>query len=173
MIFIQISQVVIAPTPGQVTGFVSGYTFGAFWGSLYTIIGTMIGSFIVFVIARKFGRALVEKFVKPKTLSKIDTIVNDGGMFALFILWLLPVVPDDAICFGAGLTKIRIKALMFIATLGRLPGVVVLNMVGAGIATHNADISLIILVVIAVVSLLIFRYKKQLEALAIKLTKKV
>ncbi|HEY4496824.1 MAG TPA: TVP38/TMEM64 family protein [Candidatus Paceibacterota bacterium] len=172
MISIQILQVVIAPIPGQIIGVLSGYTFGVFWGSIYTIIGTLIGSYFLFLAARKFGRPLVEKIVKPRTLSKIDSATNDGGIFALFILWLLPFIPDDIMCLGAGLTTIRIKTLMIMAFLGRLPGLIILNMAGAGFAEQNANISFIILILIAVASFLIFKYKNQLEKLSTKLIDK-
>ena len=68
---IVILQVLFAPIPGQVAGIAGGYIFGVYLGILYSMIGLIIGSFIVFYLARKFGRTFVEKI-------KFRTSRNNG-----------------------------------------------------------------------------------------------
>lgn len=164
LILMQILQVLFAPVPGQVAGFVSGYIYGTFLGTVYTMIGTTIGSFIAIVLTRKYGRPFVEKVVEKHTLKKFDKIAQDKGIFALFLIWLLPALPDDAICYISGLTNIRIKTLMIIVFLGRLPGFIVLNMVGNGIAIANATTSFIIFGALMAISFIIFKIRHRLEA---------
>jgi len=170
-ILLQILQVIAAPIPGQASGFVGGYVFG-YWGILYTMIGLIIGSYVVFVLSRKFGRPLVESFVNQKTLNKFDYLAKEKGVFTFFLIYLLPALPDDIISFIAGLTKIRIRTLILIAFLGRFPGMVVLTLVGNGVATANSVTSLIIFVVLMVVSLIIYLKKDKIERLMIKIIKK-
>ena len=55
----------------------------------------------------------------------------------LFLLYLLPATPDDAICFIAGLSRIRFRVFMVVVILGRLPGFIILSMLGDGIAHHG------------------------------------
>lgn len=135
-IVFQIVQTVVAPIPGQITGSVGGFIFGT-WGILWTIIGGMIGCWIVFILARKFGRPLLEKIFKKSVISKFDFILEaEGASLILFAIFLLPGFPDDIICYMAGLTKVPIPKLMIIVFLGRLPTVIVNNFLGAGINTN-------------------------------------
>ena len=163
LILMQILQVLFAPIPGQIAGFVSGYIYGVFWGTAYTMIGTTIGSYIAITLARKFGRPFVEKVVDKNTLKKFDKIAQDKGVFALFLIWLLPALPDDAVCYISGLTNIKMKTLMIIVFFGRLPGFIVLNMIGDGVAVASSTISFIIFSILMVISFIMFKARHKLE----------
>lgn len=167
-----ILQVLFAPIPGQVSGIAGGYIFGAFWGIVYSMIGLVIGSFIVFYFARKFGRAFVEKIIDKETLKKFDGLIKKRGIFFLFLIYLLPLFPDDAISYLAGLTKIKIRNLIIISAVGRLPGYVVLSLVGAGFGTGDITFSIWLFAIIAVFSILIFLNRKRLENQMEKIAKK-
>lgn len=149
-IILQIAQTVVAPIPGQIVGSIGGYLFGA-WGILWTTIGTLIGCFIVFKLARRFGRPLLEKFFKKSAIKHFDFVVNSrSASFVLFLIFLLPGFPDDLICYIAGLTKLSTRRLMLIVLLGRLPVITVTNYLGAGLAT-NLNLVIIVSVVSVVV----------------------
>jgi uncharacterized membrane protein YdjX (TVP38/TMEM64 family) len=162
-------QVLFAPIPGQAAGLASGFLYGPILGTIYSMMGLMIGSYIAFFLSRKFGRPLVEKFVHADTLKKFDHFSKENGLIALFLIYLLPVLPDDAICYIAGLTKIRIRILMIISTIGRLPGFIVLNLVGAGLASQTSKNSLIIFLVFMIFSIILFLYKDKIEKVMMKL----
>ncbi len=134
---LQVVQVFFAPVPGQVVGFAGGYLFGVWLGTLYSMIGAAIGFTLIFVLVRRLGRPFVEYFVNAKTLSKFDYLSESRGVFVLFLIFLLPAFPDDLICFIAGLTKIRIRTLIIVSLLGRLPGFFVLSLTGSGAAESN------------------------------------
>lgn len=129
-ILLQAAQVVLAPIPMQVVGLAGGYLFGTLWGTIYSSIGLAIGSAIAISLSRLFGRRLVERFVHPETLEKFDHLAEKGGLLVFFLIFLLPALPDDAICFIAGLTAIRLTPLIIVAVLGRLPGLLYLTLVG-------------------------------------------
>jgi uncharacterized membrane protein YdjX (TVP38/TMEM64 family) len=171
-IAIQVLQVLIAPLPGQFFGIASGYVFGIWLGTLYSVIGTAIGSIIAFYLAKKIGRPFVEKVIDQNTLKKFDYLAKKGGEFALFMIFLLPALPDDAICFIAGLTKIKPWKFLLITILGRLPGFLVLNMVGNGFAVSEQKISIIIFLAAIVVAAAIFIFKKHLERFFYSLSRK-
>lgn len=168
-IILIILQVLIAPIPGQAAGFASGYLFGTVLGTIYSMIGLIIGSYIAFSLSRKFGRPFVEKVVNQKTLNRFDKLCLKGGIFALFLIYLLPALPDDAICYIAGLTKIRIRHLMIISAIGRFPGFLVLNLVGDGIASYNPKFSILLFNILMVVSIFVFLYRTSIENLMIKI----
>ena len=131
-IFLQVLQIVLAPIPGQIVGGVGGFLF-SWWGVLWTCIGTAIGGFIVFWLSRKFGRPLVEKIVKKDSLDKFDFIFSNNTSFILFVIFLIPGLPDDIICYLAGLTKISLKKLVALFVVGRLPAIIITNYLGFGI----------------------------------------
>ena len=45
--------------------------------------------------------------------------------------FLLPALPDDAVCFIAGMTKLRLLPLSLVCLLGRAPGMAVLSLLGS------------------------------------------
>ncbi len=138
-ILLQITQTVFAPIPGQVVGSVGGFLFGT-WGVLWTTTGSLIGCWIVFVLARRFGRPLLEKIFKKSVIKKFDFILESKGTaLVLFAIFLLPGFPDDLVCYMAGLTKLPIPQLMLLVGLGRLPTVILTNYIGAGL-TNNIGI---------------------------------
>ena len=147
-LLLQIIQVIISPIPGNVTGFVGGYIFG-WWGLLLTTIGTLLGFIIIIWLVRRFGRRLIEKFFKPEQIAKFDYITEKNGVMALFLIFLLPFFPDDLISLLAGLTKISWRKLIIVFLLGRLPGNLLLTMMGNGV--NDGDINLIVGIVVAVV----------------------
>ncbi len=128
----------------------------------------MIGSYIAFFLSRKFGRPFVEKFVRKETLKKFDHFSLETGVSALFIVYLLPALPDDAICYIAGLTNIKMKNLMVISTIGRLPGFILLNVVGSGLASGNSQLAIYLFVVFMMISIIIFIYKNKIERIFLK-----
>lgn len=167
-----ILQVLFAPIPGQVSGIAGGYIFGAWWGIVYSMIGLVIGSFIVFFLARKFGRTFVEKIIDKKILKKFDSLIKRRGIPFLFLIYLLPLFPDDAISYLAGLTKIKMRNLIIISAAGRLPGYIVLSLIGAGFGTGDITFSIWLFAIIAVFSILIFLNRKRLENQMEKIAKK-
>jgi uncharacterized membrane protein YdjX (TVP38/TMEM64 family) len=160
---LQALQVLMAPIPMQVFGLAGGYIFGAFWGTVYSIIGLTIGSFLAIWLTRLFGRKLVERFVKKETLEKFDHLAEKSGLLVFFLVFLLPALPDDAICFIAGLTKLPILALVLVAFLGRLPGLLALTLTGEHLGDSGLFFYLITALVLFVGMIIIFR--PQIEAL--------
>lgn len=135
----QIVQVFFAPIPGQATGLVGGYLFGPWLGLLYAMVGALIGFTLIFVLVRRLGRPFVERFVSKELLQKFDYIAGTRGVFVLFLIFLLPAFPDDIICYIAGLTNIRIRTLILISLVGRLPVYAVLSFTGAGLTSDNLN----------------------------------
>lgn len=128
---IQAAQVVVAPVPGQVTGVAGGYLFGPLWGSVYSIAGIGLGSSVAFWLARRYGRAYVERVVTPGTLARFDGIAEEDSTTVLFLAFLLPGLPDDALCFVGGLTTLPLRRLVLLAVVGRTPSLVLATLVGA------------------------------------------
>jgi len=135
-VILQILQVLIAPIPGQIAGILGGYLFGFWYGLSLTMLGVAIGSFIALGVGRIFGNQLVRVFVSQKVLSRFDYLVEEGGLLNFFMIFLLPFLPDDAVCFVGGLTRLNIWKLLLVCILGRLPGVVTYSFIGVTVETN-------------------------------------
>ena len=145
-IFLQILQTVLAPIPGGIVSPIGGFLFG-WWGILWTSIGATIGAAIVFYISRKFGRGLVEKVVKKEAVDKFDFVFGQRAAKILFLLFLIPGLPDDTICYVGGLTKVPMKHLVISFFVGRLPAVIGNNWIGMGLGEGNLGLVFITTVV--------------------------
>jgi len=180
---LQILQVIIAPLPGQAAGAAGGYVFGWQSGIVYTMIGLSIGSWIVFVLSRKLGRGFVERINGPEALKDFETLLlpregtvggfvdrsykrsKESGLLTFFMIMLLPALPDDLVCFVAGLTKIPIWKLMVATIAGRFPGMLVLTLVGDGFSRAQSNLILGVFIGGTVVLTLIYFWRKdQIEA---------
>lgn len=130
-VVLEVSQVIIAPIPGQAIDFANGYLFGWLVGSICSLLGIGIGTAIAISLARRFGRPLVEKLITPKGMQHIQPYTRRRSHWLFFFLFLLPGTPDDLLCFAIGLTTIPIPQAMAIALLGRSPGIVAAVLTGA------------------------------------------
>ena len=98
------------------------------------MIGIALGSLLGFVLARRFGRPLLTRFVGPQAVARLDDLVERGGAYFFFLLWLLPFVPDDLVCLAAGLTPMSTRQFLLLMVVGRTPGILVATWLGANAA---------------------------------------
>jgi uncharacterized membrane protein YdjX (TVP38/TMEM64 family) len=163
-VFLSALSTIIAPIPGQVVGLIGGFLFG-WWGVLWTLIATALGTFVVFALARRFGRPLVEKLIKKDSLAKFDFLTKEKGPFIFFLIFLLPGLPDDIVCYLAGLTKIPIKILMVLLLLGRLPAIIMTNFIGAGLGKSDLRPVLIATLITVIILAIIVVKREKILAL--------
>lgn len=159
---LQVLQVVFAPIPGQLIGLLAGHFFGFWHGLFLSMLGLGIGSFIAMGLGRLLGDKLVRRIVPKSVREKFDYLVEEGGLWNFFMLFLLPFLPDDAICFIAGLTRWRILHLLAVCLLGRLPGMAVLIFLGASVG-GNMVWANVILGVAMVAAIALWLYSDEAE----------
>lgn len=162
-IAIQVLQVVIAPIPGQAAAFAGGFIFGFWKGWGLTTLGLVIGSLIAMTLARLLGISLVRKIVPEKIIQSFDKVISDGGYMTFFMIFLLPALPDDAVCFLAGLTKLKLLPLSVVCLLGRAPGMAVLSLTGAGFADGMTLWVKILFAVMMILSVILWLFWEVIE----------
>jgi len=134
-IVIQSLQVVIAPIPGEVTGILGGFVFGQWMGFIYSTVGLTAGSLMAFALGRWLGDAYVRNLVSEETWNKLGFIVEAEGTILCFIIYLIPGLPKDIVCYLFGLSPMPFWVFAVVSTLGRIPGTFVLSAQGAKTAT--------------------------------------
>lgn len=160
---LQALQVVVAPIPGSVIGLVGGYLFLTPLATLYSMVGSTIGFFIVFVIAKRFGRRLLRFFVPEQTVRRIDAQLEKRALPFLFVAFLLPIFPDPVVGYLAGLTPLRLRTLMVIVIVARLPGVLITSLVGSQASQANYEVVAGVLLLTAFIVALMYKYRARID----------
>jgi len=164
--FLSIVETVVAPIPGQIIGLAGGYIFG-WWGLPINFISSAIGCFIVFYLSRRFGRPLAEKMIKKSSLDKFDHLTKEKGSLVFFLIFLIPGLPNDVICYIAGLTEIPIKRLMALVLLGRLPSMIMINFIGAGIGESSLmPVFITTIITVILLAFIVIRRDKILDIIS-------
>jgi uncharacterized membrane protein YdjX (TVP38/TMEM64 family) len=161
-IAIQALQVVIAPIPGEATGFLGGFLFGVPKGFLYSTLGLTLGSVLAFLLGRWLEIHFVEKVVRKETLEKFDFIIERQGVLIAFLLFLIPGFPKDYLCFILGLSKMPLRIFLVINIIGRMPGTFLLTLQGANVYNGHYITFFILLGILFVAGLFMLLYKETL-----------
>ena len=121
-------QILLAPLPGNLMGVMGGYLFGAALGTLYSFVGLIVGAGLAMLIARRFGRPLLERFFDP---SQLDFWENKLRMRSPITWWLIFFFPvPDLVFYAAGLTSAPLRLLLMAVLTGRGLGLFLANSFG-------------------------------------------
>ena len=156
---IQILQVIIAPVPGEATGFIGGYLFGSLKGFLYSTVALSLGSWINFGIGRFLGKRYVRGWIPDPTLQRFDHLAKRQGVIVMFILFVFPGFPKDYLCLFLGITAIPLKVFLIIASVGRMPGTLLLSLQGDFLFKKNYVVFAVVFAVTALVAFLTIRFR--------------
>ena len=138
IILYTIGTILILPsTPLNLSG---GAIFGAWWGTLWTSIAALIAAIVAFAFTRTIGRDVVARKLAGRW-EAMDGEMRQGGLFYMFAIRLLPIIPYGIVNFAAGLTSIRFRDYLLGTFLGTVPGVLPFVMMGSGLqALGKGDI---------------------------------
>jgi uncharacterized membrane protein YdjX (TVP38/TMEM64 family) len=161
-IAVQSLQVVLAPIPGEATGFLGGFLFGAPLGFLYSTIGLTLGSMLAFLLGHLLEEKFVVKVVSPATMQRFDFLMEHQGALVAFFLFLLPGFPKDYLCFILGLSPMSFRLFVVLVAVGRLPGTLMLSLQGANVYKGDYLSFAIVLVLCLVVGGLMYYYRETL-----------
>ncbi|MBR2020810.1 MAG: TVP38/TMEM64 family protein [Clostridia bacterium] len=138
MLFIQISQVIVALIPGEIVEFVAGTLYGWFGGLVFCLLGIAVGQCIVFIAVRFLGETLVERAAGSKAMTKYKFLRDEKRLkTVIFILYFLPGTPKDLLTYVVPLTKITLRDFIVISVLARIPSVVTSTLGGAAFAEKD------------------------------------
>lgn len=159
---LQILQVILAPVPGEASGFLGGYLFGAWSGFLLSSIGLAIGSGLAFAIGHLFADTLKERWTTHRIYRQYNRLIEKNNFVVPFILFLLPGFPKDLLSYLLGLSAMPMRVFIFIATLARMPGTLVLSLQGAQVYDKNYHGLLLLVFFSLAISLPCFYYRRRL-----------
>jgi uncharacterized membrane protein YdjX (TVP38/TMEM64 family) len=133
---IQSIQVVVFVIPGEIPQIAGGYLFGPWRGSLLSVAGILAGSTASFFLARTLGRSFVAALFPKEQVERVEKLlVSRSARIVFFLLFLIPGIPKDILCYAAGITPLRFPFFAAASMLGRLPGIVGSSLIGGAAAS--------------------------------------
>lgn len=159
---IQVLQVVLAPIPGEASGVLGGYLFGSWPGFAYSTVGLTLGSWIAFGIGRLFDDLIRTKLHETKIYHRFDHLVSKGGFIIPFILFLFPGFPKDSLSYLLGLSTMPLPVFLFLTTVGRMPGTLMLSIQGADVFQGNYLRLAVLLLISVLVAVPFYIYHDQI-----------
>lgn len=117
----QAAQVVVPVLPGYLGCAAGAVAFGSMTGFWCNYIGISAGSIIAYFLAQKYGIAIVNAMFPKKQYEKWSRQIEKSKSYELllFIATLLPLFPDDFLCYFSGLIKMNCKKFIWIIILGK------------------------------------------------------
>ena len=95
--------------------------YGWFWAAVYSIIGWSVGAWIAFVIARRWGKDIVKKFVSLSEIERLEARIPTEHLFWHIVI-LRVLVPVDALSYAIGLfTNMKVSTYMAATVVGITP----------------------------------------------------
>jgi len=169
-ILLQITQNVIAPIAHYPILLAGGFIWGHYIGFVLNWIGTILGTYLIIILTKKYGRPIVNKMVSKKIIEKYDWIFKKISPYGLFLIYALPVFPDDEITYLIGLSNMPKKNIFWAIILGKIPGAA-LSFTGNNALT-GAIPTLIIQIIVLILGTIIY-YRIEISNFIKKILKKL
>lgn len=166
-ILIQFLQVVFLPIPASIICIAGSLIYGGLLGAVYCSIGVLLGSYISYWLGRVFGYKLVTWIVGRENTEKYSDYLRKRGGFFLSLAFLLPMFPDDILCFIAGVTKMSFRKFFWITLTTRPIGVICMAFFGGGYIIPFTGWGIYVWVVILVLAIasviVVYKWQDNIE----------
>jgi len=135
---LQYALVVFPVVPvGGVTVLAAPLLFGPVEGTIYNYVSICAGSFTAFALARRYGMSLIHRFVPPRLVEKYLRGTRSRHFTRAFaVAILLPLAPDDALCYLAGTTAMRVRTYVLIILLCKPWAILAYSLGGSALVVH-------------------------------------
>jgi len=161
MILVMTGQVLLMiwPVPMEIA---SGYLFGMPLGLLYCFLGHTLGSTIAFLLGRWLERKYLNRLLGPEKIKLVRNFLKREGALAGFLIFLIPAIPKDIMCYIFGLTRISLPFFLAATALARLPSTILFTFEGSQAYQGHYAIMLGLLAFYALVALFLYRRRETL-----------
>ncbi|QIR37874.1 TVP38/TMEM64 family protein [Tolypothrix sp. PCC 7910] len=127
VIYVVATILVLPSTALNLTG---GAIFGPWLGTFWTSVAAIVAAIASFVFARTIGHDMVAKRLAGRWQA-IDAEVRAGGIYYMFAIRLVPIMPYGLVNFAAGLTSVSFKDYLVGTALGTVPGILPFVLLGS------------------------------------------
>jgi uncharacterized membrane protein YdjX (TVP38/TMEM64 family) len=160
---LMVGQVILNPIPAGPITLAGALIFGVWPGLALSMVGSVAGSVLVFVAVRRWGKPLLLRFMDEKTYIRYSGKLGEGGWW-FFLIMLLPVMPDDAVCALAGVSAMSFGRYVAFVVVGRLPGATLTALLASNVITGSLAAWITVGIVLAVLLTLGVLYRGRPES---------
>ena len=91
--------------------------FGSSIAFATNMIAIFFSTSILFIIGDKLGEKFAKKLIGEKSLNEAQNMIDTKSKIWLPILFIIPSIPDEALCLVAGMTKMRYWYLILVSMI--------------------------------------------------------
>lgn len=112
--------------------------FGSKIAFVTNIVAVFFSTSILFLIGDKLGEGFAKKLVGEKSLNDAQNMIDHKSKFWLPILFLVPSLPDEALCLVAGMTKMKYWYLITVSMIYHTIEIGLFCFIGSGLINWSA-----------------------------------
>ncbi|MBI1920584.1 MAG: TVP38/TMEM64 family protein [Geobacter sp.] len=128
-ILIRIVAIVVSVVPNAPLDIAGGVLFGPFEGTIYSLAGSEAGAIACFLLARFLGREAITRLLH-RDITFCDQIAGKHLAYIVLFARLEPIFSFALVSYGAGLTRMSLRAFALSTLVGMTPGTVLLTYYG-------------------------------------------
>ena len=145
--------------PGPVLAGAAGLLFGTAAGTAVALAFIVLGAVMQMSISRYLaGDAATE--LLPARVKRFDRFIEERGFWAVFYMRLAPAIPYNLVNYGAGLTRLTVRAMAAGTAIGALPRTYAWAALGGSLddlGSTDAKVAIALLVAMAVCGAILAR----------------
>lgn len=126
------------PYPGGIATAAAGYVYGFAASAAFLVAAWLASALLAYWLARLAGRPLVQRLIGPDRLGAGERLVERGGATALIAVRLVPLVPFNAVCYAAGLSRVPLGRYAWTTLLGLAPFTLTVAYLGSRLQDPDA-----------------------------------
>jgi uncharacterized membrane protein YdjX (TVP38/TMEM64 family) len=129
----------IVPFPTELVTAAAGFVYG-FWLAVPLLLVCWLASaLLAYWLAERFGRPLARRLVGARRLDRAEELMDKGGAATLLALRLIPLIPYNAICYAAGITRVPLFRYAWTTVVGIIPLTVLVAYLGSRLKSPNFE----------------------------------
>jgi uncharacterized membrane protein YdjX (TVP38/TMEM64 family) len=121
----------IVPFPSELVTAAAAFVYG-FWVAVPMLLVLWLASaLLAYWLAERFGRPLARRLVGAGRLERAERFVSRGGAAPILSLRLIPLIPFNAICYAAGITRVPLWRYSWTTVVGIAPLTILVAYLGS------------------------------------------
>ncbi|WP_040196146.1 TVP38/TMEM64 family protein [Candidatus Soleaferrea massiliensis] len=170
-ILLQVLAILSIVIPAPTVPLLAGVTYGWLGGLLVCMVGTFLGNSIVFKLAQRYGQRIVPMLFSEKRIDRVRFLQNERHLtLILFIVYLIPIVPNGIIPYLCARTKITYERFIGVIVCASVPSILSSTFIGNNLAGGNIELAVIVAAVLLVLFLIVMKFSGRIVSLLERLS---
>lgn len=140
--------------------------FGVVNGFLVSWLSTIVSSSILFLLGDRCGEKLATKLIGKQELNRVQDLIDTKSKLLLPLVFIIPVMPDDAFCLVAGMTKMKYYYFLLVCAIFRGIDIALICFLGGGFINwaELTVIDWVVVINLAIIDIyLLFKIQNKIE----------